>query len=326
MANEAKIPGEDFFKSLGKLEALAKGTSEQPNEEDMKKSQLFHTGSNSERQAWAGGDVEKYGAKWDDSIGKDGTDYHPARKAIAEKALKGLPMTPDEIAILKGDIEHSMEKAAPEAHTMGMDLEKAKKGEDEEEAKEGKESSVKSIEKSFEAIINESPDLQPALEMSEFLQEFAKAFGAGLGQVEARTSEMMTKSADGMLKQLGDYMDERFAEQHEFNKSLAEAVVNIGHGVAGSIEQTAEIAEQPAGAPKSHLTAIQGGVQPLEKSFAGPQGEEISKSQKLGVMCDMVEKGQLSSVEVCKFESTGQIRPDLDAQLINHIQSGGSSQ
>ena len=86
---EVTIQGSDFFKSLSKLEVMAKSAAQEGD--DVNKAQLFHTPGNSEPTVWPGGSGKKYGEGWDDSIGKDGTDYHPARKAIAEKTLKGIP-------------------------------------------------------------------------------------------------------------------------------------------------------------------------------------------------------------------------------------------
>jgi len=330
------IPGSDFFKSLGRLEALAHGgkTEEQPSG-DMSKAQLFHTPSNSEQTSWPGGQKSEIGNKWDDSIGADGTDYHPARKSIAEKALKGLPLSPEEIAILKSDIELSMKDKDDD------DDKKEKDKDDDKERFGGSKMAFKAHDaekpageetdkatpepipmgKSFEDAMSGSDTLQKGIELSGFLADFAKAFGAGLQNLDARTAGMIEQSTNAVLQQLGGYLDERFAEQAAFNKSLAEAVVNIGHGVAGNIEQTNQMAQAPAGPPKSHLRA----VQPVQKSFAGDQqGNQMSKSQKLDVMVDLVEKGQLNSLEVCKYESTGQLRPEVDALITQHVQSGGS--
>lgn len=329
------IPGSDFFKSLGRLEALARGGAAEEQPGDMNKAQLFHTGSNSEQTSWPGGQKSEIGNKWDDSIGADGTDYHPARKAIAEKALKGIPLSPEEIAIIKSDIELSMKDKDDDDKDDKKDKDDDKERfggskmafkahNDEKPAAEESDKAIPEpmpMGKSFEDVMKGSDTLQKGIELSGFLADFAKAFGTGLQNLDARTSSMIEQSTNAMLQQLGGYLDERFAEQAAFNKSLAEAVVSIGHGVAGTIEQTNQMAQAPAGAPKSHLRA----VQPVQKSFAGDQqGNQMSKSQKLDVMVDLVEKGQLNSLEVCKFETTGQLRPEVDALITQHIQSGGS--
>jgi hypothetical protein len=340
MMTTRTIPGSDFFKSLGKLEALANGGQSAKQPEDLSKAQLFHTPSDSNPKSWPGGESTEYGEKWDDSIGNDGTDYHPARKSIAEKALKGLPLSPEEIAILKSDIEMSVSKGeecdedekeeSKKAFGGSKMTFKAQKDDDEDRpAPEEKDKSVTSMQekmrnshpvtKSFDAAMGQSETLQKGIELSGFLADFAKAFGSGLEGLEARTAQTVEQATNAILSQVGSYLDARFAEQATFNKSLAEAIVNIGHGVAGNLEQINQVAQAPAGPPKSQL---RGGVQAIEKSFAGPKGDTISKSQKLDVMVDLVEKGQLNSLEVCKFETTGQLRPEVDALVMQHIQAG----
>jgi hypothetical protein len=294
---QATIPGSEFFKSLGKLEALAKGDTP----EDMEKAQLFHTKNNSEPSNWPGGDSTKYGPGWDDSIGQDGTDYHPARKAIAEKVLKGEPLTPEDISILKSD---QMDKGG-------------KEDEDEDKEKFAREKACKSI-------TDENETLQKAIEMSPFLAEFAKAFDSRLSIMEQNYQDKLTKALNSVLENLGEYLEERFSHQGEFNKSLAEVVAGIGHGLSANIQQTAEMAQAPAGPPKSTLRSVDGGAKPIEKSFAGPAGgEALSKSQVLGAMTDMVEKSQLNPLEVIKYENTGQIRPELLDKITQTLTAAG---
>ena len=307
--DQAAIRGADFFKSVGKLEALAKGKG---SEEEMDKSQLFHTGSSSEKTSWAGGDVQKYGDKWDDNIGKDGTDYQAARKSIAEKVMKGEALSEQELSILKGDLDNQMSKSDDE--------EKEMPGKEEKEGPESKEKSM-NVQKSFEGVVENNEILQKGMEVSGFLSEFAKAFGSSLGDMSTFTSDLIANATSHILEQVQGQLEERFAEQSQFNKSLAEALMGIANGIGGVIEQQGELAQMPARAPKSQF--VPGSVKPLEKSFGGPAGAEISKSRKLDLMCDMVQKGQLASIEVTKFESTGQIRPDLDQKLIQMAQQTG---
>lgn len=306
--DQATIRGADFFKSIGKLEALAKGKAE----ENMEKSQLFHTGKNSEKTSWAGGDVQKYGDKWDDNIGKDGTDYQAARKSIAEKVMKGEALSDQELSILKGDLENAAGTVSKSAEE-----EKDMPGKEEKEGAESKEKSM-NVQKSFEGNVENNETLQKGMEVSSFLSEFAKAFGSSLGDMSAFTSELIESATSQILEQVNGQLEERFAEQSQFNKSLAEALTGIANGIGGVIEQQGELASMPARAPKSQF--VPANVKPLEKSFGGSAGADISKSMKLDLMCDMVQKGQLSPIEVTKFESTGQIRPDLDQKLIQMAQ------
>lgn len=297
---EATIDGSEFFKSLGRLEALAKGDTP----EDLKKAQLFHTKGDSARGTWPGGDKKDVGDNWDDSIGSDGTDYKAARKAIAEKVMKGEALSPDEVSILKSD---QMDKGEGQEDMKG----------DGSPGKEGQEVTCKSIEEGNEALTK-------AIEMSPFLAEFAKAFNERLNIMEQRSNEQTVGAANEMLKSMGDYLGQRFDKQGEFNKSLAEVVAGIGHGLHANIQQTAEMAQSPVGPPKSTLRAIDGGAQPIQKAFDGAQGgETLSKSQVLNYMTDMVEKGNLNPLEVVKYENTDQIRPDLLGHITQTLTAVG---
>jgi hypothetical protein len=308
--DEPTIDTSEFFKSLGKLEALAKGDA---TEEDVEKSQLFHTSGNSKRGTWPGGDTKKIGNKWDDSIGSDGTDYKAARKAIAEKVMKGEALSPTDIEILKSD---QVEKGDDVDKGEGQEAVNKGKGEDEE--KYGKDKACKSLTEGNE-------QLTKAIEMSPFLSEFAKAFDERLNMLEERNNDQVVKAVNAMLESLGEYLEPKFSKQGEFNKSLAEVVSGIGHGLSTNIQQTAEMAQAPVAAPKSTLRAIPGGVKPLEKSFegGGEGNDTLTKSQVLGAMSDMVEKGSLNPLEVIKYENTDQIRPDLLSHISQTLTAAG---
>ncbi len=335
------IPGEQFFKSLGALDAMAKsgGEQTQPAGDDVNKAQLFHTPSSSETASagWPGGKKTNIGNKWDDSIGTDGTDYKAARKAIMEKVEKGLALEPAELAILKGDIEHSISKGegqevegsdstpGPKGEARpGLPFNKSSDDDDDDKEKFNKE---KMFGKSLEGMAASSETVQKGIEISPFLAEFAAAFGARMDSIDKSMGSQITEGINHMLSQIGPYLDARFDEQGDFNKSLADAVVNIGHGVAGNIEQTQQQAEAPAGPPKSQLQVLQGG-QPgqtgiLQKSFDGPGGEQLTKGQISDALVDMVTKGHVNALEVSKFDMTNELRPDLHEAVVKYIQAAG---
>jgi hypothetical protein len=296
------ISGQEFFKSLGALQAMAKG-----QEEDVNKSQLFHTAASSKKEAWPGGTSKELGDNWDDSIGRDGTDYQAARKSIAEKVMKGEALTPGEVSLLKSDLDkgEGQEVGGKDKDSKEC-VSKAKEDEDKDKDKMDRE-------KYFgKSLADYSETVHQGLELSPFLAEFAKSFDARLGLLQEYVDVQISKAMNGAVEQLGSYMQDRFGEQSEFNKSLATVVASIGHGMNANLAQTADLAQQPVGAPKS----VQG-VQAVNKSFAGqaPQGEPMSKSQVLVAMSDMVEKGKLNSLDLIKYETTGQIDPRLLQQI-----------
>lgn len=297
-----KMTKHDFFKSLERLEALAGGQSD-----DMQKSQIVQ-GGNSEVSSWPGGEKEEIGDNWDDNIGEDGTDYKAqgVRKSIAEKVMKGIPLTPHEVMILKGDMEREGSKEdekEDEEEEKGKRRPPPKKEEEEEE-----EEKEMPFGKSFTDVLSENETVQKGVEVSDFLAEFAKSFGQGMGYLEGRITQNVVGHVLGALQQFA-------SEQGEFNKSLAEAVVNIGHGLAGYIQQDAARSEEPAGPPKSQLRQVPGQVQVLQKSQGGNAFGDMSKSQVLDRMTDLVEKGGLNPLEVVKFESTGEMSPGVEQKL-----------
>lgn len=311
----SKITKHDFFKSLERLEALAGGSGD-----EMRKSQIV-TGGNSEVSSWPGGEKEKIGDNWDDSIGEDGTDYkaQKVRKSIIEKVAKGIALSPSEVEILKGDMDRAEpfggkespeeEEAEEEAKekTKGKRRPPPKEEEDEDEGAKGK-----LFGKSFTDVLSENDTVQKGVEVSDFLTEFAKSFGHGLDHLESRITERVVGTVMGALQQFA-------GEQGNFNKSLAEAVVNIGHGLAGYIQQDAARSEEPAGPPKSQLRTVPGQVNVLQKSQGGGPFEGMSKAQVLDRMTDLVEKGGLNPLEVVKYESTGEMSPHIEQKLMKSM-------
>jgi hypothetical protein len=331
------ITQQDFFKSLGRLEALANGS----DQEQMDKSQIC-TGPNSEVTSWPGGTKGDIGDKWDDSIGADGTDYaggakkiKKAREEIAKKILKGMPLDPNEVALLKSDYESNFAKGDggdDKGSLAGLfgkkdddkDEDKGKKkdkgrdkkkdeeeDEDEDEGggggppmpmgKEGGGPPMMPMGKSFADEVQSNETLRKGIEVSEFLSEFAKSFAIGLHGMEARIM-------NNVIGQVVGALNEYAGTQAAFNKSLADAIVNIGHGVSGTIQQAEQMAQAPAGPPKSQLRAIPQNVNVLQKGQQ-QQGNQLTKAQMLDRMADLVEKGKLNSLEVIKFESTNQLSP-----------------
>ena len=162
--------------------------------------------------------------------------------------------------------------------------------------------------------MGDNEDLQKALDVSEYLQE---------NQNELKKS----------LSVVAEHIEKSDNRQHEFNLILAKAVSSIGKNILGMGERLGVIEEQPARAPKSK------GIQPLEKGFANqqPQGEQLSKSEILNGLSEMVEesvsKGMNGALEdgtdlvmaSSKFEQFNAINPTLVQRVQKHIQSKRSA-
>lgn len=271
------------------------------------------------------------------------------RPFIAEKVSKGESLTAAESWVVKGGYD-KMKKMG-----MGSDLEMANKGADKPtsagtpgEAKDSNsvpdshagESEQDEIEhdakKSLGGAVAQSQTLRKGLELSAFLTEFTRAMGEALQGTEARTAQRVSKSVSAAITpivervaKLEQDVAKSFANQEEFNKGLGQTVVGIGQQIVGRSEVEAANAHAPVGAPKSQLRAAPQGVQAVEKSF-GPGGlpngsQALAKSQAIDAMSELVQKGQLDSLEVCKFEMTGEISPQVQQLVMAHISGQGAN-
>lgn len=178
------------------------------------------------------------------------------------------------------------------------------------------------------------PDLQKGIEMSPVLHQFAVAMGQALQGAETRIIETVVKALApvvGDLAGLKKSLHEKVNIDGEFQKALAESVVGIGQQIAGGAEVAAQQQHQAAGGPRSQLRALPGGqgqAQPqvFQKSFGGPGGLDVGegalqKSQIVNVMTDMVKSGKLNATEVIKFESTGELNPQVQQAVLAYAQA-----
>lgn len=330
----------DFGKSLAQLEKMSKG-------------QLFHTSSDSSPGNWAGAnpeDVDSMG----DNIDANGTDYNGVKKSLANKVSKGQKLTPAETAIVKGQNPlklvadkiskgESLTPAEAWVVSKGMETFGVKKSEAPGEAKDANsvpethaadDDEVEAeVAKSLDTEVSKSAELSKGIEMSPFLYEFTRAMGEALKGTEVRVQTTVAKSLASAVapilqrletveKSYGAYV----ADQGAFNQALAEAVSGIGHQISGTAQLAAAAASTPVGAPKSQLRSVQGGqgVNVVNKSF-GPGGldmsdEALNKSQIVNIMTELVQKGNLNALEVIKYESTGEMRPEIQQRVMAAIQ------
>lgn len=346
------IVKEDFEKSLQRLENLAK-------------SQLFHTASDSEPGSWAGSSPEDEDSM-DDMIQDNGTDYDGVKKALAAKAQKGVALTKAEAAMLSGGNPF---KAISKKVSKGQKLTKAeswalknmnaimpagapavaksdaKPSEDAQVpgSTKGADSAVEThagsakneddtqaeAQKSLGGAIEKSQAIQNGIELSPFLAEFVHAVDLALRGNEKKISKSIAQALAPLaarLDQLEKSHAANTAKDDEFKKGLAEAVVGIGNQVSGTAALANEAASQPARAPKAQLRSVQGGqgVQAVQKSFGGEGGvnEGLAKSQALAVMTDLVKSNQLSPLEVIKYETTGEMSPQVQQRVFAAVNGG----
>lgn len=344
----ATIPKEEFDKSLARLESLAKA-------------QLHHTEQSSRTREWAGS-KETDEDEYKDGIDDNGTDYngvkkslasklakggsltsaeacivsgHDPRPAIADKVSKGQDLTPAENWAIKGGVEKMMAACGKD---VSKGNEKPGAAGTPGEAKDANsvpptnagDNTDDEIEadakKSLDGAVSRSAALQKGIEMSPFLYEFTRAMSEALRGTEARVAKSVAAAVAPLVQRV-DALEKAQsgfqAEQMEFNKSLADGVVAIGHQVEGTAQLADVAATQAAHAPRSQLRAIPGGVQPVQKSFDGNTGNELTKSQITEAMCDMVKSNKLNRLDVIKFETTGQISPQVRQEVMAYVQGAG---
>jgi hypothetical protein len=314
-----KISKDAVQKSIAKLQDLAK-------------SQLHHTPSNSEPGVWAGTSAEAQDEHEDDI--KNGTDYAGVRKSLANKVRKSLALTPAEVAIAEGrnplpligaklaksESLTSAEQWAMKSGFAGMNKSAGQPtdavsapGEDdsaeavpESHAGEKEDEVMADAKKSLRSAIAASDELSKGLELSPFLAELAGALTAALDGVEARITKSFQAQLEGVKADLAKGQN----DQTEFNKSLADAVVGIGKLTQAQQEVVAAAASAPARGPKSTIVA---------KSFAGQQPSDMTKSQIVEVMGDLVKSNKIPAMELIKYESTGHMSESARQAVQAHL-------
>lgn len=324
MTKEKKVTAEGLEKALADLRGLVKGHDSRGTNSTKVESmsgeggatQVHHTPGNSDPGGWAGSrgeSVSENGAS--DSVSSNGTDYAAGmRKSIRNKLNKGLPLTAEEVQFVtkggfpfgkdkdddKEDKKDEAKKAnattveVAKANATAIEVAKAKDADDDEEE----------TKKSLADVAAEIPSVQRGLEVSEFLAGFADAVSKSLSLMEER-----------MTARLASVVTADTATAGEFQKSLADAVCNLGEAIALQAQRIEQVETAPARGPK-------GQVVPMEKSFGGaPAGEQLSKSQIQIGMEELVRKGSLSALEVVKYESTGEISDSTYARVKTALRS-----
>lgn len=307
MSEVKKIEGADLAKALSTLQDLAKGHSSGATNttkvESMGgeggSSQVHHTAGNSDPNGWAGStarDVKENGAS--DAVSENGTDYDGGAemvKSIQDKLSKGLALTPEEYSFV-------VEKGMPAF---------LKKDDDKDDDKDDKKDDVKKskdedddddVKKSLadEAAANET--VAQGMEISEFLAEFVGVINKSLASLETRVTRSVLTG-----------LEAESARNEAFSKSLAAALGTLGEGLVANTQRVDQIETTPARAPKSQMASDD-----VNKSFAGPEGDSLSKSVVAATLVDMVQNQKIDAQEVIRFDSTGQISDDSMAKVVAH--------
>ena len=228
---------------------------------------------------WAGTDVEKEDDDRDST--PDGTDYKPVKKSY--RLYKSLIQDEDLLKAVDDDDDEDEDEDESREERADVDKYEFEQGKDAEEAK---------MRKSFFDLVEESPVLLKGISSSPFLYEMVKSIGYSFLNLEDSVGTQMLQ------------MD---MHHDQFAKSV-DGVFNSMSKSLGLINETAD----QVGMHKS--VDADGNVQYLEKSnFSGEAGP--SQGQILGALMKGVEAGQVSPMEVIKFETTGAVSPHIQKSL-----------
>ena len=296
----------ELLQSLSRLEGMLKGNPA-PGGEDLEKAQIIQgKGSSQGRLALMDPVIE--GDNWDDGISSEGTDYN-GRGAKASKAQKE-----DD-----GDMPYSRKPGRAEAEEGGMEAMEAEGAMEEGEEPEGRDEEAeeksqkgmyggypsvrpgvaRSMNKSQEFATGEN-DVRKGVEVSDFLYYLRKSINDTFADMERR-----------LLAQVETNHDER----GEFAKSLAEGVVGIRQRLEKSTVAVEEEEQSPAHAPKSITKSVEASASEISKSLADVRKE---RQQTLDSLVDLLQKGQVSPIDVTKFELYGELRPEIAKSLQNN--------
>jgi len=172
------------------------------------------------------------------------------------------------------------------------------------------------IEKSFaESLVDESDNIQKAVEVSDFLADLVKKVGSAIDGLKTAASERfetIEKSLDAVIQ---SNKDVTLAVSDTLRKSF-QAVSEKTDRQAEQLEKSLEnldkvLTTTPAAQVKSKLNV-------LEKSFSsGDDKPVLSRTAILKSLTDMFEEGNpaVTSMDILRFESNGALAPHIKKLL-----------
>ena len=170
---------------------------------------------------------------------------------------------------------------------------------DDDEDDDDEDDDDEDVKKSFVEMMTEDEKISKALDVSDFLYEFTRKNGFIVDSLREDVQKSMETSADTaavLAKSFGAIM----SSQKQLIKSIVELNTRLN-----------DLERQPSG-----RKAV---VNVMEKSFnrsAGISSEgELSKSQISEKLTNLALNGKISISEVISFESTGQLKPEVQFLL-----------
>jgi hypothetical protein len=167
--------------------------------------------------------------------------------------------------------------------------------------KDGTDYSSQKIGKSFAEHAAEHPVLIEGAEVSPFLNDLLTE---------------VSKSFEAFEGRMTNVLHHKYIESAEFDKSLGEAVLDIGHGVNDVSNRCDYLDESVGGIVKSLPGQSLGNVSFLDRpGLTGASNQPPSQEAILDAMVKGVEAGQIDPLEVIRYESTKQLSPEIAKSL-----------
>lgn len=193
-----------------------------------------------------------------------------------------------------GEIEKGIK-----ADDVSNDAEESDDSDNSDDASDDGDDEEEETQKSFADVLNENEIISKALDVSDFLGEFTKENAHVIDnlredvakslETSAHTANILAKSFNAIMK-----------SQSEIVKSISDLNARLD-----------QVERQPVGRKAT--------VNVVEKSFkhsASISGNSLSKSQISEKLTQLAMSGKIPVGEVISFESTGTLKPELEA-LIN---------
>lgn len=248
--------------------------------------------------------LEEIEARADEVLSKSVEQDEADDKEDVEKALK-----PDEVA-------SDTDKAGSEDKDNDGDDDKKEDKKDDDKGEDKDEDTKKSLTDEF----LEDETIAKSVEVSDFLSQFTRINGDILDtlrsdinkslETSSHTATILAKSFNAIMKSQEGLTN--------LVKSQASALEGQGELIKSLQDRLEGVEKQPA-VRKSVINT-------MEKSFDHSAGlasagekQELSKSEKVEKLTNMAMNGEngVTVNDVVSFESTGQVRPELNQYLTN---------
>ena len=154
---------------------------------------------------------------------------------------------------------------------------------------------------SMKSLVNDNDTLRKGFEVSAFLEALTDA---------------TTESVDRLAKSQADFQN----EQREFNVKVQKALVAIGNMMLGVKKSQAEYEEAPV-SPRPRAVLSKSEVAERFAAVADNDAPRYTKAQTLDALTDLAVKGDVPSLVVSAYESSGFVDPSYVGLVNNKLKT-----